>query len=103
MSLQVNDIVVSKFGYNCSLVTFYKVIGFTPSKKSVKLQEFTNKFATNDGYNQAGTVIPNLPNDTSIITKRINEFSDGTDYIKINDYEYAYKWDNKPVWYDSCD
>lgn len=103
MSLQLNDIVVSKFGYNCSLVTFYKVIGFTPSKKSVKLQELTNEFVTNDGYNQAGTVIPNMAKDTPIITKRMKEFPDGTEYIKISDYEYAYKWDNKPVWYDSYD
>lgn len=103
MKMNTGVMLVSKFGYGCSLVSFYKVVGMTASKKSVKLQEVELKFVTNDGYYQAGTVVPSDKIKGKIITKKINYRSDNQPYVKINDYEYAYVWNNTPVWYDSCD
>lgn len=103
-NIEKGDILVSKCGYNCTLVSFYKVVDLTPSGKSAKIIQLKNKFVEDDGYGQAGTVIPsNEKFNDKILTKRIDKSSGNTDILKINNYEYAYIWDNKPVYFNSYD
>lgn len=100
---EVNDILVSKFGYNCTLVTFYKVLRKTKSGKTVTLTRLNNKVVDDDGYGQAGFVIPGDKYKEILPPKRITITNDGEGCVKIDNYEFAYKWDNEPVYFDSYD
>lgn len=100
--MNIGDILVSQFGYNCSLVRFYKIIKTT--SKSVKLQELKWKFTEHDGYGQAGKVVPTEITTDNVFSRKIkNDSIDEHSYVKINDYEYASKWNGNPVHYDSYD
>lgn len=102
--IEINDILVSRFGYNCTLVNFYKVLSKTSSGKSVKIIRLKNKIVTDDGYGQAGEVIASDEIDNNIIlTKRILKTKNDNEYICIDSYECAYLWNNKPVHFDSYD
>ena len=101
---KVNDILVCSYGYNCTLVSFYRVLRVT--KASVVLQEIGYKFAEHDGYGQVGKVIPNVEQVMldPPITRRFKPTYDNTGfYVMINKYAYAYLWDGKPVYYNSMD
>lgn len=97
--MNTGDILVSKFGYNCTLVDFYKVIKRTP--KMVTIQKIGSKIVSHDGYGQAGYVIA----DESVVEDEIirRKVMDERDAIKIGDYHYAYKWDGNEVHFDSYD
>ncbi len=99
--MEVGNILVSRYGYGVSLVSFYKIVKKT--EKMVTLQEMKSKFTEHDGYGQQGLVIPtNEKEDRTIFSRRIL-YSYDEPYVKINEYERARVWDNQPVWYDSCD
>lgn len=100
---EVGDILVSKFGYNCTLVNFYKVLSITPSGKSVRLAEIGSKIVEDDGYGQAGFVMPVDEIKKTVGTKKINNSPYNGDYIKIDTYQYAYKWDGNKVHFNSYD
>ena len=97
--MKIGDILVAKFGYNCTLVDFYKVINRTP--KMVTVQKIGSKIVSHDGYGQAGYVVP----DDSVIEDEIlkRKIIDGRDCIKISDYQYGYIWDGNEVHFDSYD
>lgn len=100
----IDDILVSSYGYNCTLVSFYRVLRVT--KASVVLQEIKWKFAEHDGYGQVGKVVPVIEQVTlnSPITRRFKKTYDGNNfYVAISKYEYAYLWDGQPVYYNSMD
>lgn len=102
--MQKGDILISKGGYNCTLVSFYKVVDITKSGLSAKIQEIGSTIVSHDGYGQHGYVVPN---DTEvkdkIFTRKIGKTFLGYNYVRINDYRYAYPWDGKQVWFDICD
>lgn len=102
--LEVGDILVCKFGYNCTLVNFYKVLSKTSSGKSVRLAEIGSRIVDNDGYGQSGHVMP-FEDEIKRITgiKRISQSSYNGDFVKIDTYQYAYKWDGNKVHFDSYD
>lgn len=97
--MKLGDILVAKFGYNCTLVDFYKVIKKTP--KMVTVQKIGSKIVSHDGYGQAGYVVA----DESIVEDEIirRKIIDRNDAIKISDYQYAYVWDGNEVHFDSYD
>lgn len=100
----VNDILVCSYGYNCTLVSFYRVLRVT--KASVVLQQIKWKFAEDDGYGQVGKVVPIIEQVTldPPITRRFKPTYDNTGfYVMIDKYAYAYLWDGKPVYYNSMD
>ena len=99
MKYKVNDILVSSFGYNCTLVEFYKVVKATD--KTLWLKELKWKFTEDDGYGQAGKVIPEDVEIGSIIMKR--QPSEGMESVKISSCERAYMWNGQPVYYNSYD
>lgn len=100
----VNDILVCSYGYNCTLVSFYRVLRVT--KASVVLQKIKWKFAEDDGYGQVGKVVPIIEQVTSDqpVTRRFKPTYDNTGfYVMISKCAYAYLWDGKPVYYNSMD
>ena len=100
---QINDILCSSHGYNCTLVSFYKVVRVT--KASVVLQELESRFDEHDGYGQVGHVVPShIERANKPFMRRIsfNQYSNEY-YVAISKYEYASKWDGKPVYYNSMD
>lgn len=102
--LEVGDILVSKFGYDCTLVNFYKVVSKTSSGKSGRIALLKSKIVDLDDYEQVGHIMPIDEIEKMIGTKRFSQssiFKD--DYIKIDDYRYAYKWDGNKVAFDSYD
>ena len=99
----VNDILVGKSGYNCTMVKFYKVI--RTSKTNVWLQKLLNKTTSHDGYGQAGYVVPSDQESLETSFRRKVQTSEygNCDYVKISDYDYAYAWDGKEVAFDTYD
>lgn len=101
--LNVNDILVSKSGYNCTLVDFYKVV--RTSKTNAWLQKLESRITSHDGYGQAGYVVPSdkVSNDVQLRRKIQTSEYGHSDYVKVSNYEYAYLWDGKEVAFDSYD
>lgn len=91
------DILVCKFGYNCTLVEFFKIIKMT--EKTVTVVEIESKIVEDDDYGQAGKVIPTDNVIGSPIRRKIGEYQN----IKLDSYKYAYIWDGKPVDFDTYD
>lgn len=103
--LNVGDILVQKFGYNCILVSFYKVLSVTKTGKSIKVVKIGQKLVSDeDGYGQIGYVMPNEDEiDEKPFTRRIVKSEYSGDCIKVNEYSYAYLWDGNKVYFNSCD
>lgn len=101
--MNIGDMLVSRYGYNCSLVNFYKVVGL--SKSSVWLLKHDEQFVSDDGYGQVGEVVPTkyAITDKPIVKRLKHSDYNNEDYVKISNYEYAYPWNGKPVHYDSMD
>lgn len=99
------DILVSVFGYDCQLVEFYKVVRAT--EKTCWIQQIDWKFVSDDGYGQAGEVIPNEErfgsSGAKTLAKRQPDKDSEYPCVKISSYQRAYKWNGKPVHYDSYD
>lgn len=95
---KIGDIFVSSWGYSMTLVSWYQVVRFTP-KKAV-LRELNAKIVDGDGF--AGQCMPvfeiQSTKDTKFISKTITENG-----IKINNYEYARKWDGEPMHFNHLD
>lgn len=102
--MQIGDILVSSYGYNCTLVSFYRVKRVTSA--SVWLQRLENKWAYDeDGYGQVGKVLPSEREtaEKPIMRRRqVNQYSK-TEYVAISNYEYAYPWDGQAKYYNSLD
>lgn len=99
---KVNDILVAKFGYNCTLVRFYKVLKVTETQ--IQFVEIDSQMVDHDGYGQAGHV---MPLEIDIVGKKIirrKVYVNG-DYVsvKVDDYIWAKKWDGNKVHFDSYD
>lgn len=101
--INVNDILYSKQGCGMTIVTFYKVIGLTPSGKSVKLKLLKNKVVSDDGYGQEGYVVPSDVEGDKVLTKRLGKTFLGYDYVKISNYEYASPWDGQEKYFTFLD
>lgn len=96
--ITTNDILVSKFGYDCTLVNFYKVVKATG--KTVMLQKIGEKIVDDDGYGQAGHVVPNVE---ETIGNPFRRKCENSEYVKVGQHSYARKWDGEKVAFDSYD
>jgi hypothetical protein len=86
-----------------TIIKFYKVIGFTPSGKSVKLKPLKNRVVSDDGYGQEGYVVPSTIEGDKTLIKRLGKTSMGYDYVRIGDYEFAYPWDGEKKYFTYLD
>lgn len=102
------DIMVSHWGYNMILNTFYIVLKRTP--KTVTMVEIGST-PTENWSNMRGDVMPNPAHiarwpeyhkshgGPKTLTRKLHD--DG--YVNINEYASAYKWDGKPCYEDHWD
>lgn len=96
--LAVGDFVYTSWGYDQTNVTFYRVVGLTPSGKSARLQQvWARDVATDDNPHRALVPTEHPAEDRSgkpvaVITHRILD-DHGT--VKP-DGQHAWKWDGKP-------
>lgn len=98
--MNIGDILVCKYGYNCTLVEFYIVKRV--SKTNAWLQPLESIITSHDGYGQAGFVMPGKENDKPIIRRKIYKTLMYT-FVKVDDYKYASEWDGKEVAFDTYD
>lgn len=90
---------VSQWGWEQTNVTFYKVIKRTPKMVTV-IEVGNKKVATSWGHYTA------LPSDESprwakVMRKKVQNYSlskeKSQDFIDINSFSSAYRWDGEPV------
>lgn len=122
--VKVGDFFVCSWGYDQTNVDFYKVVGMTPSGKSVKVQKWTQSAdpeqsgGPHDYVSPGGS--PVMVADHSAVTpemdfwerqeavkrvpapvetKRLQSYGEGENrrfYFTVNSYSSASKWDGRP-------
>jgi hypothetical protein len=97
MSVQVNEIYYSSWGYNQTNITYYQIVKST--EKSVVLRKIEGMRCQNED-SLASEVMPILnkfdAHYPEPLLKRIQNYFDGNLYFKMSSYEFAFKWDGKP-------
>lgn len=88
------EILLSIWGYEACMASFYKVIRITP--KSVVVAEFRDHLKTGNWVEGTSEPIVN-ENLGTPMTKQVKLFSDGKPYIRINSNSYATRWNGKAV------
>ena len=87
--MKIGDTLVSIFGYDARIATFYKVVGFTP--KSVKVAQFIDTI--NTGNWDDGTSVPNPQSRMGkVVTKRLKG-----EALDMGTYGFARVWNGTPV------
>lgn len=89
--MKIGDFLVASWGYDQTNIDFYKIVGITPSGKSVKIQKWSSAVAEDHG--SAVRVVPgDAPSDPDapIKTKRVRG-----DCVTINSYASAWLWNGK--------
>lgn len=94
--MEINDVVYSNGGYNCTDVHFYKVVGVTP--KSIKLVEL--KQNVKGDYRGYCSPMEETKNDTEFVA-RLNK---NNEYI-ITHHKRFKEWirlfEGEEIWWDS--
>lgn len=122
VTVKVGDFFYSSWGYDQTNVDFYKVVGLTPSGKSVRVQQWTSALApgTESGGPQEYVVPGESPatytdwsavtegmdyweqqeakvtREVPVETKRLNTKYSGRAYFSVNSYSAASLWDGTP-------
>lgn len=95
---KVGDILCSSFGYNRTIIRFYKVLRTT--KSSVVIRELEKVTVNGDGqwYNswEVMPVVDKFDKYSKEMIKRIKPTSMHPS-VKISTYEYAQLWNGKPM------
>lgn len=120
--VKVGDFFCSSWGYDQTNIDFYKVVGLTPSGKSVRVQKWTSKLApgTASGgpqeyvvpgdspatYTDWSEVTPEMDywereehkvtREVPVETKRLKVGGYRAASFTVNSYSGAYLWDGKP-------
>lgn len=99
---QVGDILCCSWGYNMTLVDFYKVVKITPSGKSVSVIQLGSECVDGEaGY--YGHVMPTKDEYGPVIkNKRIANWGDGYS-IKISSCQHASTWNGKKQYFNKMD
>lgn len=95
-NVAVGDILYTSYGWEATHVTFYRVVKLV-GQKSVKLERIGNNYVTGGGLQ--GKVAPDLEGKGELIDRnfRVNEYG-----VNVKNHT-AYKWEGKPVYYNSLD
>lgn len=124
--VKVGDFFVSSWGYDQTNVDFYRVVGLTPSGKSVKVQKWTMADTGQGGMHESVVATeeggPVMVSDHSavtpemdfwerqeavrqvpapVMTKRLQSYGEGESkrfYFSVNSYSSASKWDGRPMY-----
>lgn len=103
MEIKIGSILCSRWGYNCTRWSFYKVIGLTD--KSVKLVKIGKVYTEGAPNYPCASVMPvdNGKYDKPF-TRRIKTFRDGEQYVSISKYEFCHRVHELGREYDeTCD
>lgn len=118
VEVKVGDFFSSSWGYDQTNVDFYKVVGMTPSGKSVRVQKWTSALHSSNGpqdyvvpgespatYIDWSGVDQNadywtqkeqkVEREVAVMTKRLSSYGSGA-YISLNSYSSTSLWDGKP-------
>jgi len=89
MDVKIGDVFYTSWGYDQTNVEFFQVVGFTPSKKSVRLKEI-NKEYKETGY-MSGVSFPQRDSfkDQNIKTKRL-DIGSYEPSVRIDNVRYAW-------------
>ena len=97
MPISQGDYLVSTWGYDQTNVDFYYVTKI--SKGSAYIIPASQKIV--EYGDTQGRVIPKEPNfNATPVRRKIKKYSGG-EYIKLNTFSIARKWEGNPVWYSS--
>ena len=91
--VNVGDIFYSSWGYEQTNISYYQIIK-KAGKQSVVLRELDYKNYYGEDGNQYRRPLIGQYRDSGDIKRRVN-ISGERVFIKIESFEYAYKWDNK--------
>ena len=119
-TVKVGDFFYSSWGYDQTNVDFYKVVGLTPSGKSVRVQKWTSAAAGPQGGPQEYVIPGERPatyvdwsavpegadywtreatkviREVPVETHRLRTGYQGSACFTINSYSGAWLWDGKP-------
>lgn len=117
--VKVGDFFYSSWGYDQTNVDFYKVVGMTPSGKSVRVQKWSSGVDSSTGpqdyvtpgegpatyqdwsettmdmdywERQEAVVTRDMP----VETKRLSKSGSSDASFSVNSYSHAWLWDGKP-------
>ena len=92
----IGSFFVSSYGYDQTNINFYQVVGYTASKRSIRLQPVANKIVNYTGP-MSENVVPNeaLPRG-GVMTKRLNPGYGSGMCVRIDSVRTAFEWDGKP-------
>lgn len=95
--IKTGDILVSSWGYDMTIVDFYKVVS-KRGTSTVVLQKLCNDYPTGNGF-QGHTVPSDIPDGTPFKARLTKSGS-----IKLSSYKYIFsKWNGKPAYYNHLD
>lgn len=119
--VKVGDFLVSSWGYDQTNVDFYKVVGFTKSGKSVRLQKWSSQTVDTSSCGSSDRVVPGpvpaiytdwsavtddmdhwqqmaakVVRDAPVFTKRLSASGYFGASVSLTSYSNAYLWDGKP-------
>jgi len=96
--IELNDVLYSSGG---SYVGFYKVTDITSSSiKVIHLDSVTVEWDSKlwEGKKMPGDMLNHKP-----LRRKIKTYNTDYQYIKITDYQSAYKWDGTPQYFTLLD
>lgn len=97
--IKIGDIFHCGWGYSMTLNDFYKVVGKSPSGKSIKVRKLAKKHVESDGgWSGREVPIDDLFASDNITTHRV---LDG--HIKMSSYSWARLWDGESKYYNHLD
>ncbi len=95
-SLVPGDILYSSWGYDQTNIDFYQVVEVSASKKSVKIREigYTEEY---NSVQMSGKKMPVPGKFTGeVMNKKVKGGRGLSEYISLNSFSSAWKWDGTP-------
>lgn len=93
LGVKVGDFFYSSWGYDQTNIDFYKVVGITPSGKSVKVRQWSSKRVGGSEYSDS--MVPGESAQGPVMTKRLSDIN-GRASFTLTSYANGYYWDGKP-------
>jgi hypothetical protein len=99
--MKLNDILVSSGGYECTMVTFFKVIKVQNGFVTVKvLKDKVHSFINEPGTLGSGQVVPTDEFKVDTPIRKKIKYYNGEPYIPVGYSTSAYIWDGTPQQFD---
>jgi hypothetical protein len=91
--LKIGDHFVRSYGYDQTNISFFRVVGFTPSGKSVRVQQTTKIVVDDSG--PTTHVVPGPDVIGKVITKIVRHYG-STPSLPWDSYSWVGLWDGTP-------